>query len=115
MEGLKRKFNRKAVFFEGFKAGIPIALGYFAVSFSLGITARNAGVTPIQSLVISLLCNASAGEYAGFTVILAAATYIEMALMIFIGLSTSMRGMCITSPMVMANRSAIDSRLNLEL
>lgn len=84
MEGLKRKFNRKAVFFEGFKAGIPIALGYFAVSFSLGITARNAGVTPIQSLIISLLCNASAGEYAGFTVISAAATYIEMALMIFI-------------------------------
>ena len=27
---------------------LPIALGYFAVSFSLGIAARNAGLTPIQ-------------------------------------------------------------------
>ncbi len=84
MNDLNQKVNKKTVFFEGVKSGIPIALGYFAVSFSLGITARNAGVTPLQSLVISLLCNASAGEYAGFTVISAAATYIEMALMIFI-------------------------------
>ena len=84
MNDLNRKFNKKAAFFSGIKAGIPIALGYFAVSFSLGITARNAGVTPLQSMIISLLCNASAGEYAGFTVISAAATYIEMALMIFI-------------------------------
>ena len=84
MKSLNQKFDKKSVFFEGLKAGIPIGLGYFAVSFSLGITARNAGVTPLQSLIISLLCNASAGEYAGFTVISAAATYIEMALMIFI-------------------------------
>ena len=33
--------NQKA-FQKGFRDGIPIGLGYFAVSFSLGITARNA-------------------------------------------------------------------------
>lgn len=84
MNDLNQSFDKKTVFFEGVKSGIPIALGYFAVSFSLGITARNAGVTPLQSMIISLLCNASAGEYAGFTVISTAATYIEMAIMIFI-------------------------------
>ena len=84
MKDLNQNYDKKTAFLLGLKAGIPIALGYFAVSFSLGITARNAGVTPLQSLVISLLCNASAGEYAGFTVIASAATYIEMALMIFI-------------------------------
>ena len=37
-------FSRK-VFCEGMRYGVPIALGYFAVSFSLGIAARNAGLT----------------------------------------------------------------------
>ena len=37
-------FSRK-VFCEGMRDGVPIALGYFAVSFSLGIAARNAGLT----------------------------------------------------------------------
>ena len=33
------KFSRK-VFCDGMRDGFPIALGYFAVSFSLGIAAR---------------------------------------------------------------------------
>ena len=37
-------FSRK-VFCEGMRDGVPIALGYFAVSFSLGIAARTAGFT----------------------------------------------------------------------
>ena len=36
-------FNRK-VFCDGMRDGFPIALGYFAVSFSLGIAARKAGL-----------------------------------------------------------------------
>ena len=61
-----------------------IALGYFAVSFSLGIVARNVGMTPIQGMITSALCNASAGEYAGFTMIAAGAAYIEMAIVTLI-------------------------------
>ena len=64
--------------------GVPIALGYFAVSFSLGIVARNVGMTPIQGMITSALCNASAGEYAGFTMIAAGAAYIEMAIVTLI-------------------------------
>ena len=52
-------FSRK-VFCEGMRDGVPIALGYFAVSFSLGIAARTAGFTPLQGFVASLLNNASA-------------------------------------------------------
>ena len=33
----------KKIFCEGMRDGVPIALGYFAVSFSLGIAARRAG------------------------------------------------------------------------
>lgn len=60
---------------------MPIALGYLAVSFTLGITARNAGMTAWQAMLTSLACNASAGQYAGFTVIAAGGTYMEMAVM----------------------------------
>ena len=40
------------------------------VSFSLGIAARRAGFTPFQGFLVSLLNNASAGEYAAFAIIL---------------------------------------------
>jgi predicted branched-subunit amino acid permease len=66
------------------KDGVPIELGYLAVSFSLGIMARRVGLTPFQGFLTSLLCNASAGEYAGFTVIGALASYLEMAIAILI-------------------------------
>ena len=78
------KENNKRIFAAGVRDGIPIALGYFAVSFSLGITAKNAGLTPIQAMIASLLCNASAGEYAGFTSIAAKASYIEIAIITLI-------------------------------
>ena len=66
---------------EGFKDGIPIGLGYFAVAFSLGIIAASAGLGAFQGFITSLLCNASAGEYAGFLVIMADAGYLQMVIM----------------------------------
>ena len=71
---------KNKVFFEGLRDGLPIGLGYFAVSFSLGIVARNASLTPVQGFIASLLCVASAGEYALFTSIKAAASFVEIAL-----------------------------------
>ena len=71
---------KNKVFFEGIRDGLPIGLGYFAVSFSLGIVARNAGLTPFQGFIASFFCVASAGEYALFTSIQQAATFFEIAL-----------------------------------
>ena len=72
---------------EQFKSGIrdvvPVALGYFAVAFALGIAMRNAGIGPLAGFIISFLNMASAGEYAGTTMIAAHATLIETALMVF--------------------------------
>ena len=65
-------------FKKGLKDGIPISLGYLAVSLALGITASNAGMTAFQATLTSLLINASAGEYVGFTAIAANATYLEI-------------------------------------
>ncbi len=67
-------------FREGIRDGVPIALGYFAVSFTLGIAARNAGLNAFQGFLASILNLASAGEYAGFALIALSAPYLEVAL-----------------------------------
>ena len=71
----------KRLFRKGVKDGIPIGLGYFAVSFTLGIAAKNAGMTAFQAVATSALINASAGECIGFTVIAANAGYLEVMVM----------------------------------
>ena len=70
----------KKTFLEGMRDGLPIGLGYFAVAFSLGIVARNAGLTPFQGFIASFFCVASAGEYALFTSIQTAASFLEIAI-----------------------------------
>lgn len=79
MKNTNQQKENLVVFRQGLKDGIPIGLGYLAVSFSLGIAAKSAGLTPIQGFVVSLLCMASAGEYVGFLSIAAGAAYIEIA------------------------------------
>lgn len=76
--------RNKNAFTNGVRDGIPIALGYFAVAFSLGIVAKKAGLNPVQGFLSSFLNHASAGEYAEFTVIMANAPYIEMAFVILV-------------------------------
>ena len=73
--------GRREVFMEGVHDGVPIALGYFVVAFTLGILAKTAGLTPWQGFVTSAVNIASAGEYAGFTVIAANAPYLEIAVL----------------------------------
>lgn len=78
------KKENKSCFQKGLQHGIPISLGYLAVSFTLGIAAKNAGMTAFQATITSLLVNASAGQAAGFTVIAAQGSYLEMAVMILV-------------------------------
>ena len=74
------KIRNPEIFLHGVHDGIPIMLGYLAVGFSLGIAAKNANMTAIQGFFASLLNNASAGEYAAFTMIASDAGYAEVAL-----------------------------------
>ena len=78
-----RETNRTE-FLQGLRDGLPIGLGYFAVSFTLGITARRAGLTAFQAALASFLTTASAGEAAGFTVIAEGGSYLTMAIMILV-------------------------------
>lgn len=71
----------KQYFLKGMKAGVPIAMGYFAVAIALGIAAVRAGIGAFAAAFASLLNNASAGEYIAFTLIAAGASYIELMIM----------------------------------
>ena len=45
--------DKKQLFLKGMHHGIPVARGYLAVSFTLGIAAKRAGFTPIQAMPVS--------------------------------------------------------------
>ena len=64
----------------GLRDGIPIAAGYFSVSFTFGMLAVQDGMSPFHAVLISLLNLTSAGQFAGLTVIVSGASLLEMAL-----------------------------------
>lgn len=72
--------NRKESFAAGIRDGIPICLGYIAVSFTFGIMARNAGLSTLEAVLISCTNLTSAGQFAGLSLITASASYMEMAI-----------------------------------
>lgn len=76
------KFNNP--FLRGMKDGIPIGLGYFAVSFAIGITAKKIGLDALQGFFLSLLNVASAGEVAGLSAIEAKTSLFTLTVIIFI-------------------------------
>lgn len=65
---------------EGLGAGIPIGMGYFAVSFAFGIMAKQGGLSAFQALILSVTNVTSAGQFAGLEVIVAGGTLFEIAL-----------------------------------
>lgn len=70
----------KGHFIEGLKDGIPIALGYLSVSFSVGIMALASGLSVFQSAFMSLTNVTSAGQFAGIAVIASGGTLLELIL-----------------------------------
>ena len=71
-------------FKEGIRDGMPICLGYISVSMAFGLTAVKAGVPVWAALLISLTNLTSAGQFAGTTLLVAEASYIELMVTTFI-------------------------------
>ena len=67
-------------FLAGIRAGIPVCLGYFSVSFGFGAMAVAQGLGVGQAVLISAVNLTSAGQFAGLTVITAQAAIMEMVL-----------------------------------
>ncbi|MCR5202171.1 MAG: AzlC family ABC transporter permease [Lachnospiraceae bacterium] len=63
---------------KGLKAGIPIGLGYFSVSFTFGIMAHSMGFYWWQATLISILVVTSAGQFQAIKTMLYPGQYLEM-------------------------------------
>ena len=84
-------------FAKGLSHGIPIALGYFSVSFGFGILAVKSGLKAVEAIMISLTNLTSAGQAAGVGIIAAGGTFIEMAVTQFvINLRYSLMGLSLS-------------------
>lgn len=59
---------------------MPIALGYFAVSFTLGIIAKQSGLTAFQAALMSFTNLTSAGQFSAMQLIASGSSYGEIAL-----------------------------------
>ena len=73
--------TNKTAFIKGLTHGFPIALGYFAVAFSLGFMAKKCTLTPIQGFIGSFFTRASAGEYGVYSLVVQDAGYISVIAM----------------------------------
>ena len=62
------------------RAGMPVCIGYFSVSFGFGAMAVTQGLRILDAILISATNLTSAGQFAGLTVIVAGATLLEMIL-----------------------------------
>ncbi|MCQ2422170.1 MAG: AzlC family ABC transporter permease [Lachnospiraceae bacterium] len=101
MRGRKRRsvtlMNHRNDFAEGIRNGIPIALGYFFVSFAFGITGSGFGLRWWETVLISMLNLTSAGQFAGVKVIAAMGGYTELALtQLVINLRYSLMGISLS-------------------
>ncbi|MBQ6314162.1 MAG: AzlC family ABC transporter permease [Mogibacterium sp.] len=74
----------KEIFLKGYRDGIPIGVGYFAVAFSLGIAAREYGFNAFQGFLASILTYASAGQYMGFALYATNTALIELIILTFV-------------------------------
>ena len=64
----------------GVSRGLPVGMGYFSVSFGFGAMAVSQGLRALDATLISLTNLTSAGQFAGLTVIVAAAGLWELVL-----------------------------------
>ena len=71
---------KKTSFTRGVRRGLPVGVGYFSVSFGFGAMAVSQGIRALDAALISLTNLTSAGQFAGLTLIVAAASLWEIVL-----------------------------------
>ncbi|MBS7298526.1 MAG: AzlC family ABC transporter permease [Eubacteriales bacterium] len=74
----------KKIFTDGLKDGLPIALGYLAVSFSFGMTASAQNVPVWVAIALSALNLTSAGQFSALTLMCKSAPLAEIAAATFV-------------------------------
>lgn len=72
--------NQMGQYTRGIRDGIPIALGYFSVSFTFGLMAVGAGLAWWEATLISMTNLTSAGQFAALPLMTAGGAWFEMFL-----------------------------------
>ena len=72
--------NKRGDFMQGMRDSVPIAIGYFSVSFSFGIMVAALGMSPMVAGLMSITNVTSAGQFAGLTLIANGTTFLELIL-----------------------------------
>lgn len=70
--------SKKSDYMLGLKHGLPIGVGYVAVSFAFGMNVCAAGLKTWYVTLVSLTNLTSAGQFAGTSVILAGGTFLQL-------------------------------------
>ena len=65
---------------KGFHDGVPVCIGYFAVSFAFGIQAALIGMSAFDATMLSLLNVTSAGQFASLEIIAAGGSFLSLIL-----------------------------------
>lgn len=84
VEVKEKKHSAIDDFLEGSRLSIPIALGYFPVSFTFGLMAVRGGIPVWIVILISMTNLTSAGQFAGTNLIIAGAGLPEIAVTTFV-------------------------------
>ena len=71
---------KKETFIRGVRRGLPVGVGYFSVSFGFGAMAVSQGIRALDAALISITNLTRAGQFAGLTLIVAAASLWEIVL-----------------------------------
>lgn len=74
----------RLMFFEGIKAGIPIAIGYIPIAITFGLLAKSMGIHYSIAAMMSFWVYAGASQFVAVNLLALNATYWEIVLTTFI-------------------------------
>lgn len=79
-----KQYTKREEFSDGVKKGLPIGIGYLAVSFTFGIWCVEGGLPIWMAVLISFSNLTSAGQFAGTGLMLSGAPFFEIGLSVFV-------------------------------
>ncbi|MGV3487281.1 MAG: AzlC family ABC transporter permease [Tuberibacillus sp.] len=78
------KKSAKSSFFEGVKAGVPIAIGYMPIALTFGLIARSTGLTLMDTTAMSVFVFAGASQFMALQMLAASTGALEIIIATFI-------------------------------
>lgn len=71
-------------FWEGIKAGLPVAIGYIPIAIAFGLLAKALGIPNYISALMSLIIYAGASQFIGINLLVAGASFGEIIIATFL-------------------------------